>query len=94
MAELRGNERSEAEQRAYDEGYRDCAISARAMHDRDMTWRDEENVRLHKQLKGAVSLTDDQWGRVLWWLHKPVPPGPAKALDESIIRAINAQRGQ
>jgi hypothetical protein len=46
--------RSEAEQRAYDDGYRDCAISARAMHDRDMTWRDEENVRLHRQLKGAV----------------------------------------
>jgi hypothetical protein len=51
-------ERSEAEQRAYDEGYRDCAISARAMHDRDMTWRDEENVRLHKQLKGAEEERD------------------------------------
>lgn len=46
------------------------------------------------QLTGAVSLTDEQWNRVLGWLHMPVPPGPAKALDESIIRAINAQRGQ
>lgn len=39
-------------------------------------------------------LTDEQWERVLWWLHKPVPPGPGKALDETIIRAINAWRGQ
>jgi uncharacterized protein (DUF1778 family) len=43
---------------------------------------------------GALSLTDEQWERVLWWLHKPVLPGPAKALDETIICAINAQRGQ
>jgi hypothetical protein len=44
--------------------------------------------------RGAVRLTDEQWARVLGWLHMPVPPGPAKALDESIIRAINEQRGQ
>jgi hypothetical protein len=56
-------------------------------------WR-VEALALEAQLAGAVSLTDDQWDRVLWWLRKPVPPGPAKALDESIIRAINAQRGQ
>jgi uncharacterized protein (DUF1778 family) len=43
---------------------------------------------------GAVFLTDEQWERVLSWLHVPVPPGPAKVLDESIIRAINAQRGR
>jgi hypothetical protein len=47
-----------------------------------------------QRLAGAVSLTDEQWERVLWWLHKPVLPGPAKALDETIICAINAQRGQ
>lgn len=47
-----------------------------------------------KQLEGTVRLTDEQWARVLGWLHMPVPPGPAKALDESIIRAINEQRGQ
>jgi hypothetical protein len=55
---------------------------------------DEEVQTLRDQLRGAVALMDDQWDRVLWWLRKPVPPGPAKALDESIIRAINAQRGQ
>src|SRR3954470_12199613 len=45
-------------------------------------------------VRGAVHLTPEQWERVLWWLHKPVPPGPGKAMDEKIIRAINAQRGQ
>jgi len=43
---------------------------------------------------GAVSLSDEQWERVLWWLHKPVPPGPAKDMDAAIIRAITTQRGQ
>jgi hypothetical protein len=47
-----------------------------------------------QQLQGAVCLTDAEWERVLCWLHKPVPPGPAKALDESIIRKIANQRGQ
>jgi hypothetical protein len=47
-----------------------------------------------QRLEGAVSLTDEEWERVLWWLHKPVPPGPAKALDETIIRKIANQWGQ
>lgn len=40
----------------------------------------------------TVTLTNAEWERVLWWLHKPVPPGPAKTLDETIIRKIMAQR--
>lgn len=47
---------------------------------------------LERELEGAVSLTREQWERVLWWLHQPVPPGPAKALDEAIIREISSQR--
>jgi hypothetical protein len=25
---------------------------------------------------------------MLWWLHRPVPPGPMKELDEAIIRKL------
>jgi hypothetical protein len=46
------------------------------------------------QLKGAVSLSDNEWNRVLWLLHRPTPPGPLKALDEAIIGKINHTRGQ
>lgn len=41
------------------------------------------------QLAGAVRLTDAERERMLWWLHKPVPPGPMKELDEAIIRKLN-----
>lgn len=54
----------------------------------------EEVERLRAHLAGAVSLSDAEWERVLWWLHRPVPPGPMKALDEAIIRAITSQRVQ
>jgi hypothetical protein len=47
-----------------------------------------------ERLRGAVFLSDAEWKRVLWWLHKPLPPGPAKSLDEAIIRKITTQRGQ
>lgn len=47
-----------------------------------------------QQLQGAVCLTDSEWERVLYWLHKPVPPGPMKMMDEAIIRKITTQRGQ
>jgi hypothetical protein len=60
----------------------------------ELVRRITENYVPARHYRGAVSLTDEQWECVLWWLHKPVPPGPAKALDEAIIRAINAQRGQ
>lgn len=42
----------------------------------------------------SVRLTDAEWERVLWWLHSPVPPGPAKELDEAIIRKIAASHGK
>jgi hypothetical protein len=38
------------------------------------------------QLEGAVSLTDEERERVLWWLRQPVPPGPMKELDERILQ--------
>jgi hypothetical protein len=44
------------------------------------------------QLTGAVDLTDAERERVLWWLYRPVPPGPMKELDEAIIRKFT--RGQ
>lgn len=43
--------------------------------------------------EGAVSLSDDEWDRVVWWLSRPVPPSPMKALDETILRKIAAARG-
>jgi hypothetical protein len=36
--------------------------------------------------QGVVDLTDAERKRVLWWLHRPVPPGPMKELDVAIIR--------
>jgi hypothetical protein len=36
----------------------------------------------------AVYLTDAERDRVLWWLRRPVPPGPLKDLDERIIRKL------
>lgn len=41
----------------------------------------------HELGKGA-RLTDAERERVLWWLHRPVAPGPAKVLDETIIRKL------
>lgn len=43
---------------------------------------------------GAVSLSRDEWNRVLGLLHRPTPPGPFKDLDEAIINKINRARGQ
>lgn len=43
-----------------------------------------------RNLKG-VRLTDAERERVLWWLHRPVPPGPMKALDEAIIHKLNGK---
>ena len=34
-------------------------------------------------------LTHAERERVLWWLHRPVPPGPMKDLDEAIIRKLS-----
>jgi hypothetical protein len=39
-----------------------------------------------------VHFTNEERERVLWWLRKPVPPGPMKVLDEAIIRKINGGR--
>ena len=36
----------------------------------------------------SVRLTPAERDRILWWLHKPVPPGRAKDLDVTIIRKI------
>jgi hypothetical protein len=36
-------------------------------------------------------LTDRERERVLWWLHRPVPPGPMKELDEAIIRKLQRE---
>lgn len=36
-----------------------------------------------------VHLTKEEQERLLWWLHKPVPPGPAKELDERLIRKLS-----
>jgi hypothetical protein len=40
------------------------------------------------QLTGAVHFTDAERERVLWWLRRPVHPGPMKALDEQILRKL------
>jgi hypothetical protein len=53
-----------------------------------------EVYALRDQLARAVHLTDEERERVLWWLHKPVPPGPAKELDERIIRKLNGGAGE
>lgn len=45
--------------------------------------------RLAEQLRGAVHFTDEERERVLWWLRRPVHPGPMKDLDEQIIRKLN-----
>ena len=39
-----------------------------------------------------IDLTDDEWDRIVWWLSKPVPPSPMKALDETILRKIDRAR--
>ena len=43
--------------------------------------------------RGAVCLSDDEWDRVVWWLSKPVPLSPMKALDVEILQKIAAARG-
>jgi hypothetical protein len=41
------------------------------------------------RLAGAVHFTDEERERVLWWLRRPVHPGPMKDLDERILRKLN-----
>lgn len=53
----------------------------------------EDRDRWRDNAQGAVSLTDDEWDRVVWWLSRPVPPSPMKALDEAILHKIAAARG-
>lgn len=36
-----------------------------------------------------VWLTKEERDRLLFWLHRPVPPGPAKVLDEQLIRKLS-----
>jgi hypothetical protein len=36
-----------------------------------------------------VALTKEEQDRLLFWLHKPVPPGPEKELDERLIRKLS-----
>lgn len=37
----------------------------------------------------CVLLTHEERERLLFWLHKPVPPGPAKDLDVRLIRKLS-----
>jgi hypothetical protein len=37
---------------------------------------------------GAVRFTEEERERVLWWLRRPVHPGPMKVLDEAILRKL------
>jgi hypothetical protein len=53
-------------------------------------WAEYVHVDL---LSGRVSLSDEEWERVLWWLGKPVPPGTGHDLDVAIMRKIARQRG-
>jgi hypothetical protein len=39
---------------------------------------------------GAVRFTDAERDRVLWWLRRPVHPGPMKDLDEAILRKLTS----
>jgi Mg2+ and Co2+ transporter CorA len=51
--------------------------------------------RLEPSLQeSTVSLTDDDWNRILWWLNTPTPPGKAKEMDIRIINKIRNQRGE
>jgi hypothetical protein len=50
-----------------------------------------ERDELRRQLQGAVRFTDAERERVLWWLRRPVHPGPMKDLDERIIRKLNGR---
>jgi len=34
-------------------------------------------------------LTEAEIQRILWWLHRPVPPGPEKDLDYELIRKLS-----
>lgn len=49
---------------------------------------------LADELRGAVCLTDAERERLLWWLHRPVPPGPMKDLDVALIAKLTTGRGQ
>lgn len=40
----------------------------------------------------TVTLTESEKNRILWWLHKPVPPGPGKEMDQRLIQKLS-QRG-
>jgi hypothetical protein len=40
---------------------------------------------------GAVRFTDAERDRVLWWLRRPVHPGPMKDLDEAILRKLTSE---
>lgn len=51
-------------------------------------------MALADQLRGAVCLTDAERERLLWWLHRPVPPGPMKDLDVALIAKLTTGRGQ
>lgn len=35
-----------------------------------------------------LAFTAAERERLLWWLHRPVPPGELKTLDEAIIRKL------
>jgi hypothetical protein len=37
----------------------------------------------------TVTFTPEERERLLWWLRRPVHPGPAKELDERILRKLN-----
>jgi hypothetical protein len=38
-----------------------------------------------------VRFTDAERDRVLWWLRRPVHPGPMKDLDEAILRKLTSE---
>jgi hypothetical protein len=43
-----------------------------------------------RTIKGAVHFTDAERERLLWWLRRPVHPGPMKELDVQIMRKLGA----
>jgi hypothetical protein len=50
------------------------------------------NLTACRQRLERARLTDEERERVLWWLRRPVHPGPLKALDEQIIRKIKGRQ--
>lgn len=65
-----------------------------AAHDAATTLRSVQVVVPEYQHQGAVCLTDAERERLLWWLHRPVPPGPMKDLDVALIAKLTTGRGQ